>query len=78
LEIIFGHHILRINLKHRITKSLHLTSNFTCDKPCSHPYKITGSHPVSCTMGKGSFPGVERPGRGADHPPPPSAEVENE
>jgi hypothetical protein len=24
------------------------------------------------------FPGVKRPGRGADHPPPPSAEVENE
>jgi hypothetical protein len=23
-------------------------------------------------------PGVKRPGRGADHPPPPSAEVENE
>jgi hypothetical protein len=24
------------------------------------------------------FPGVKWPGRGADHPPPPSAEVENE
>jgi hypothetical protein len=24
------------------------------------------------------FPGVKRPGRGADHSPPPSAEVENE
>jgi hypothetical protein len=24
------------------------------------------------------FAGVKRPGRGADHPPPPSAEVENE
>ena len=23
----------------------------------------------SCTMGTGSFPGVKRPGRGADHPP---------
>jgi hypothetical protein len=29
-------------------------------------------------MGTGSFPGVKWPGRGADHPPPPSAEVENE
>jgi hypothetical protein len=28
-----------------------------------------GAHPVSCTMGTGSFPGVKRPGRGADHPP---------
>ena len=26
-------------------------------------------------MGTGSFPGVKRPGRGVDHPPPPSAEV---
>jgi hypothetical protein len=34
--------------------------------------------PPDCTMGTGSFPGVEMPGRGADHPPPPSAEVENE
>jgi hypothetical protein len=33
---------------------------------------------ASCTMGTGSFPGVKRPGRGADHPPPSSAEVENE
>jgi hypothetical protein len=27
------------------------------------------SHPASCTMGTGSFPGVKRSGRGADHPP---------
>jgi hypothetical protein len=27
------------------------------------------------TMGTGSIPGVKRPGRGADHPPPSSAEV---
>jgi hypothetical protein len=32
-------------------------------------------HPASCAMGTRSFPGVKRPGRGADHPPPPSAEV---
>jgi hypothetical protein len=37
-----------------------------------------GAHPAFCTMGTGSFPGVKRPGRGADQPPPPSAEVENE
>jgi hypothetical protein len=30
------------------------------------------------TMGTGSFPGVKRPRRGAEHPPPPSAEVEIE
>ena len=34
-----------------------------------------GAHPASCTMGTGSFPGVKRPGRGIDHPPPPSAKV---
>jgi len=28
-----------------------------------------GAHPVSCTMGIGSFPGIKRPGRGVDHPP---------
>jgi hypothetical protein len=29
-------------------------------------------------MGTGSFPGVKRPGRNADHPPPSSAEVRKE
>jgi hypothetical protein len=37
-----------------------------------------GAHPASFTMGTGSFPGVKRPRCGADHPPPPSGEVENE
>jgi hypothetical protein len=35
-------------------------------------------HPASYTMGTGSFPGVKRPGRGADHPPPSSTEVKKE
>jgi len=35
----------------------------------------TGAHPAYCTMGTGSFPGVKRPGRGVDHPPPYSADV---
>jgi hypothetical protein len=34
--------------------------------------------PASCTMGTGSFPGVKRPGRGANHPSPFSAEVKKE
>ena len=29
-----------------------------------------GADPATCTMGNGSFPGVKRPERGADHPPP--------
>jgi hypothetical protein len=33
------------------------------------------AHPASRTMGTGHFPGVMRPGRSADHPPPSSAEV---
>ena len=28
-----------------------------------------GPYPASCAVGTGSFPGVKRPGRGADHPP---------
>jgi hypothetical protein len=36
------------------------------------------AHPASCTMGTGSFLRVKRPGCGADHPPPSSAEVEKE
>jgi len=39
---------------------------------------LTGSeaHPASYTMCTGSLPGVKRPGRGVDHPPTSSAEVE--
>jgi hypothetical protein len=35
----------------------------------------SGAYPTSCTVGTGSFPEIERPGRGADHTPPSSAEV---
>jgi hypothetical protein len=43
----------------------------------------SGAHPASCTMGTGGWGGPfsgakARPGRDADHSPPPSAEVENE
>jgi hypothetical protein len=41
----------------------------------AHVQTGPGAHPASCTMGNGSFPGVKRPGRGADHPPSSSAEV---
>ena len=34
-----------------------------------------GVQPAYYTMGTGSFPGLKRPGRGVDHPPPSSAEV---
>ena len=30
----------------------------------------SGAYPASCTMGTGSFPGLKRPGHGADHTPP--------
>jgi hypothetical protein len=43
----------------------------------SHVQTGPGAHPACYTMGTGSFPEVKRPGRGADHPPPSSAEVEN-
>ena len=36
-----------------------------------HPSRpALGAYPASCKMCTGSFPGVKRPGRGADHPPP--------
>jgi hypothetical protein len=44
----------------------------------AHVQTAPGAHPASCTMGTGSFPEVKLPGRGADHPPLSSAEVENE
>jgi hypothetical protein len=44
----------------------------------AHVQTGPGAHPASCTRGTGSFPGVKRPGRGADHPTPSSADVENE
>jgi hypothetical protein len=44
----------------------------------AHVQTGPGAHPASCTMGTGYFPGLKRPGIGANHPLPPSAEVENE
>jgi hypothetical protein len=44
----------------------------------AHVQTGPGAHPASCTTGTGSFPGVKRPGRGADHPHPSSAEVKKE
>jgi hypothetical protein len=41
----------------------------------AHVQTGPGAHPASCTMGTGSFPGVKRPGRDADHPPRSRAEV---
>ena len=34
-----------------------------------------GAHPASYTLGARSFPGLKRPRRGVDHPPPSIAEV---
>jgi hypothetical protein len=44
----------------------------------THIQTSPGAHAASCTMGAWSLLGVKQPGRGADHPPPPSVEVENE
>jgi hypothetical protein len=40
-----------------------------------HVQNGPGAHPASSTMGIGSFPGVKRPGHGADYPIPASAKV---
>ena len=37
-----------------------------------------GTHPASYKIGTGSFPGLKRPERGVDHPPPTSTEVQEE
>jgi hypothetical protein len=44
----------------------------------AHVQTGPGAHTASCAMGTGSFSGVKRPGRGADHPPPSRAEVKKE
>jgi hypothetical protein len=44
----------------------------------THVQTGPGAHRTSYTIRTGSFGGVKRPGRGADHPPVPSAEFENE
>ena len=36
----------------------------------AHVQNGPGAHPASYTMGTRSLPGVKRPGRGADQPPP--------
>jgi hypothetical protein len=41
----------------------------------AHFQTVPGVHLASYTMDNGYFPGVKRPGRGVDHPPPSSAEV---
>ena len=42
-----------------------------------HPSRpALGFYSASCTVGTGSFPGVKRPGRGVDHPPASSTEIE--
>jgi hypothetical protein len=42
----------------------------------SAPVQIDpGTHPASCILGNGSFPGVKRPGRDVVHTPSSSAEV---
>jgi hypothetical protein len=46
-----------------------------CEGFFAHLQTDTGVHPASCTVGAGSFVGVNRPGRGADPQPPSSAEV---
>ena len=42
----------------------------------AHVQTDPGAHPASYTVGIGSLPAVKRPGHGADHPTPTSAEVE--
>jgi len=59
--------------KKKVTKESH-AKKIPVGVRFSAPVQTTlGLHPASYTMGTGSFPGVKRPGRGVDHPPPSSA-----
>jgi len=44
----------------------------------NRPDQLWGSPSLQGNKYRGSLPGVKRPGRVVDHPPPPSAEVTNE
>jgi len=47
-----------------------------CEVRFSAPVQTgRGAHPATYTMGTGSLPGVKRPGRAVDQPPPSTAEV---
>jgi hypothetical protein len=50
------------------TGSMIRGSNPVGGKIFSHVQTVPGSYPASCTMCTGSFAGVKRPERGADHP----------
>ena len=39
---------------------------------------VPGSYPAFCNMRTASFPGIKRPGRGANHSPSSSAEAASE
>jgi len=53
-----------------------LGDRFSVEARFSAPVKTgPGAHPASYTMGTEHFPGVKRPKRDVDHPPPSSAEV---
>ena len=50
---------------------LGIESRWGGERDFPHPSRpALGAHAASCTMGTGSFLGVKRPGRGADHSPP--------
>jgi hypothetical protein len=54
----------------QITKLLYARFLTLLLPPLSAPVQTgPGAHPASYTMGTGSFPVVQRPGRGVDHPP---------
>jgi hypothetical protein len=69
LLIITDKYLKKINSLRRL--GCHHFSTFLENTSATCP----GAHPAPYTMGTGSFPGVKRPGRSVDHPPPSSTEV---
>jgi hypothetical protein len=59
-----------------IETSTYASNQYLFVELSTYPRTGPGAHPASYKTGTGSFPGVKRPKRGADHPTPSSAEVE--
>jgi len=51
---------------------VYIAAGYELDGP---GFESSGAHSASYAISTGSFPGVKRPGRCVNHPPPSSAEV---
>ena len=86
LLVYFWHNLLGFHRGIVDSSSVGIATRYGLDWPgiesrwgarfCAPVQTGPGAYPCSYTMGTGSFPGVKRPRRCVDHPPPSSAKVE--